>query len=164
MSLFEGALLRTKEQLGVQSDKEVAARLGLSATAFSDRKKRDAFPEDKLRALAQQQPELGIDVAYILTGKAQWERAVEGAAGAGTGALEKLAAAAPPTMGKAITTWRENLEMLLDVLLAMPRRPGITGRQILAMADKVTDLEQSGLKVDADMLATMLNKLIKGRP
>lgn len=68
MDSFERVLLRFKEQVGLQTDKEVAALLGLSATAFGDRKKRNAFPEDKLRALAQQRPELNIDVLYVLTG------------------------------------------------------------------------------------------------
>lgn len=80
MVSFEQALLRLKERVGVQSDKELAALLGLSPTAFSDRKKRNAFPEDKLRALVQQRPDLGIDVDYVLTGRtrAQIQAAVVG--------------------------------------------------------------------------------------
>lgn len=73
MNSFERVLLRFKEQVGLQTDKEVAALLGLSATAFGDRKKRGAFPEDKLRALAQQRPELNIDVGYVLNGVRQEE-------------------------------------------------------------------------------------------
>lgn len=68
MSFFAHALLRLKEQLGVQSDKEVAALLEMSPTAFADRKKRDAFPEDKLFAYAAKHPERDLDVAYVLTG------------------------------------------------------------------------------------------------
>lgn len=65
---FEQALLRLKEQLQVQADKDVALTLGLSATAFNDRKKRGAFPEDKLLALSARRPELGLDVGYVLGG------------------------------------------------------------------------------------------------
>jgi hypothetical protein len=68
-SFFEQALLRLKEQLQLQADKEVASVLGLSPTAFNDRKKRDAFPEDKLLALSVKRPELKLDVTYILTGE-----------------------------------------------------------------------------------------------
>ncbi|WP_198321699.1 helix-turn-helix domain-containing protein [Methylococcus sp. BF19-07] len=69
MSDFEKILLRLKEQLGASDDKDVAELLGLTDKALSARKRRNAFPEDKLRALAQQRPELGIDVAYVLTGR-----------------------------------------------------------------------------------------------
>lgn len=66
---FELQLLRLKTAVGVTGDQDIAALLGLSKAAFSDRKKRDAFPEDKLRALAATRPELGIDVNYVLTGE-----------------------------------------------------------------------------------------------
>ena len=68
MVFFEPVLLRLKEQLGASTDKEVASLLGLSPTAFNDRKKRDAFPEDKLLALHARRPDLNLDIAYILTG------------------------------------------------------------------------------------------------
>ena len=68
-SFFEQALLRFKAQLQVQSDKQVAEQLGMSPTAFNDRKKRDAFPADKIWALATKRPDLNLDVVYILTGK-----------------------------------------------------------------------------------------------
>ncbi len=42
--------------------------LGIGEKAFNARKKRGSFPEKELRALAQQRPELGIDVEYVLTG------------------------------------------------------------------------------------------------
>lgn len=69
-TFFEQVLLRLKEQLHLQADKEVAAALGMSPTAFNDRKKRDAFPEDKLLALSVKKPELQLDVTYTLTGLA----------------------------------------------------------------------------------------------
>ena len=68
MDFFFYLLSRLKHYLRVSKDQEVAAALGLSKTAFSERKKRNSFPEKELRALAQQRPELGIDVEYVLTG------------------------------------------------------------------------------------------------
>ena len=68
MDFFSDSLLRLKHYLRVSKDQEVANALGLSKTAFSERKKRSSFPEKELRALAQQRPELGIDVEYVLTG------------------------------------------------------------------------------------------------
>lgn len=69
ISFFDGALLRLKEQLQLSTDKEVATELGLSATAFNDRKRRDAFPEEKVLALSARRPDLKLDVTYILTGE-----------------------------------------------------------------------------------------------
>lgn len=68
MKIFDASLLRLKQATKVTSDQEVAELLGMTKAALSDRKRRDAFPADKLRALAQQRPELGIDVDYVLTG------------------------------------------------------------------------------------------------
>ena len=65
---FGAALLRLKEQIGLHLDKEVADLLALSDNAFHARKRRNAFPEDKLFALIAKRPELKIDVAYVLTG------------------------------------------------------------------------------------------------
>ena len=59
---------RLKAELRVSKDKQAAELLGLGEKAFNARKKRNAFPEKELRALAQQRPELGIDVEYVLTG------------------------------------------------------------------------------------------------
>jgi hypothetical protein len=71
MKNFDAALLRLKGQIGVTEDQAVASLLGLSKASFSDRKRRDAFPEDKLRALAHQRRDLNIDVDYVITGVAQ---------------------------------------------------------------------------------------------
>ena len=82
MDFFSDSLLRLKHYLRVSKDQEVANALGLSKTAFSERKKRSSFPEKELRALAQQRPELGIDVEYVLTGgtlSAHERQALEGA-------------------------------------------------------------------------------------
>lgn len=68
MGNFEDILIRLKQQLGVATDKEAASVLGLTPSAFNDRKKRGSFPLDKLRALKASMPKLNVD--YILTGSA----------------------------------------------------------------------------------------------
>lgn len=68
MNFFDEAALRLKQQLKVTENKQVAEALGMTGNAWTMRKRRDAFPETELRALAQQRPELGIDVEYVLTG------------------------------------------------------------------------------------------------
>jgi transcriptional regulator with XRE-family HTH domain len=70
MDFFSDSLERIKHYLRVSKDQEVAEALGMSKTAFSERKKRGSFPEKELRALAQQRPDLGIDVEYVLHGRA----------------------------------------------------------------------------------------------
>ncbi|MGH1447904.1 MAG: hypothetical protein ACRBBM_00565 [Pseudomonadaceae bacterium] len=74
MDSFDKILLRFKEVLGVHADKEVASLLDMKPTAFNARKKRAAFPEEKLYALAARRPDLVIPVEYILTGKTAMER------------------------------------------------------------------------------------------
>lgn len=69
MKQFDQQLMRLKSMLGVTGDQDVAALLDMSKAAFSDRKKRDSFPEEKLRALAQRRPDLPIDVEYVLRGE-----------------------------------------------------------------------------------------------
>lgn len=64
--MFEEILLRLKEQLNVASDKEIGGLLGLSPTGFNSRKRRNAFPVDRLYELANDRPE--VDVFYVLTG------------------------------------------------------------------------------------------------
>lgn len=68
MENFEQQLLRLKQVLKVTSDQDVAAALGLSKAAFSDRKRRGAFPEERLFALATKRPDLHLDVLYVLAG------------------------------------------------------------------------------------------------
>lgn len=70
---------RLKVALRAGKDKEVAEALGLSEKAFNARKARNSFPEKELRALAQQRPELGIDVGYVLTGRDTKTEAVKAA-------------------------------------------------------------------------------------
>ena len=69
MKQFDQQLMRLKSLLGVTGDQDVAALLDMSKAAFSDRKKRDSFPEEKLRALAHRRPDLPIDVEYVLRGE-----------------------------------------------------------------------------------------------
>ena len=66
---FDSQLLRFKQSVHVTADQDAAHLLELSKAAFSDRKKRDSFPSDKLYALAARRPDLKIDVDYVLTGK-----------------------------------------------------------------------------------------------
>ncbi|PZP64197.1 MAG: hypothetical protein DI597_00860 [Pseudoxanthomonas spadix] len=68
MRLFDEQLLRLKQVLGLVEDQAVASALGMSKAAFADRKKRGSFPEDKLKALAADKPDLRLDVKYVLTG------------------------------------------------------------------------------------------------
>ena len=68
VDFFHERLGRLKVALRARKDKEVAEALGLGEKAFNARKARNSFPEKELRALAQQRPELGIDVEYVLTG------------------------------------------------------------------------------------------------
>lgn len=65
---FDHQLLRLKRVLGVSADGEVAKALGMTKAAFSERKRRHAFPKDKLLALAGFRPELRLDAAYVMTG------------------------------------------------------------------------------------------------
>lgn len=68
---FDAALLRLKGALRVRTDKEVAQMLGMSATALNERKKRNSFPEDKVRALASK---VHFDADYVITGLASTTR------------------------------------------------------------------------------------------
>lgn len=68
MSEFNKQLLRLKEATGIMEDQGIAALLGLTKSAFSERKKRDSFPVKEAFALASQRPELGLDPDWIVTG------------------------------------------------------------------------------------------------
>lgn len=78
---FEAALLRLKGVLALQTDKEVAAALGMDPSAFNKRKARGSFPEAEVRALAA---ERHFDADYVLTGVAQTALEIIDAARAGT--------------------------------------------------------------------------------
>ena len=77
MNFFDEAALRLKQQLKVTEDKAAAEALGMSARAWAGRKERGSFPEKELRALAQQRPDLGIDVDYVLTGQSARQAAAQ---------------------------------------------------------------------------------------
>ena len=68
MKIFEAQLLRLKQATNVLEEKDIADLLGMHKSAFSARKKRDVFPEEKLWALAHKRPDLNIDVLAVLTG------------------------------------------------------------------------------------------------
>ena len=68
MIFFEEATLRLKQQLKIVEDRQAAAALGLSASAWKQRKARDSFPVKEVFALAAQRPELGLDPDWIVTG------------------------------------------------------------------------------------------------
>lgn len=68
MNFFSDQLDRLKYALRVSKDGEVGEALGLSKTAFAERKRRQSFPERELYELAAKRPELNIDVGYVLTG------------------------------------------------------------------------------------------------
>ena len=99
---FDAALLRLKGVLKVRTDKEVAARIGMSATALNERKKRNSFPADKVRALAAKEL---FDSDYVLTGITQGATArlaalqhtIETASAAGLSAEQVRAAAGAAT-------------------------------------------------------------------
>ena len=80
MNFFDEATLRLKQQLKVTEDKQAAQALGLAANAWGMRKRRNAFPEKELYALAAKRPELGIDVDYVLTGITAASRGLNDAA------------------------------------------------------------------------------------
>lgn len=80
MSATDTPFDRLKRVLRVRDDKDVAEALGMSPAAYSDRKRRGAFPRDKMLALQATRPDLGIETIYVLTGTTQLERAQEAAA------------------------------------------------------------------------------------
>jgi transcriptional regulator with XRE-family HTH domain len=130
MKIFDSSLLRLKQIAEVTTDQEVAELLGMSKAALSDRKRRDSFPEDKVRALAQQRPELGIDVDYVITGTTEAESlrqrdALHAAAGVSPvvrsarlaeGELVQNFRACPPDVQEAL--------LVLSARLASPSGPG----------------------------------------
>ena len=68
MDSFKGKLIRLKNELNVETDKEVAEYLGMTNNAFTVRKSRNSFPEKELFALKAKYPELNLDMDYILLG------------------------------------------------------------------------------------------------
>jgi len=141
MGNFMGALLRLKEQLGVEADKDVADLLGLSAKAFASRKNRDAFPEDKLLAMVARRPDLVVDPQYVLTGMT---------------AKERFAAAngRPPASYQELTEWviGGHGRTVTDQSYVS------TSRHMTESCDPVTDLGAAPL-IDAERLARIVELL-----
>lgn len=69
MREFDLQLLRLKQAIGVTEDQDAAAALGMTKAAFSERKRRGAFPAEKLFALEAKNDYPGLDATYVLTGK-----------------------------------------------------------------------------------------------
>lgn len=95
MNFFDDASLRLKQQLSCNEDQQVATALGLTKASWAMRKKRGTFPEKELRALAQKQPGLRLDVDYVMTGI---PGATPGAGAAATPAQTMRAAMPPPSV------------------------------------------------------------------
>lgn len=173
MDLFSDSLARLKHQLRVSKDREVADALGLSPTAFSERKKRGSFPQRELVALAQSKPELGLDVTYILTGETQRDRAANLAAGPRASAVEAVLdlhrgkeASAPPApsrdeLARGTRTdpdWPLVMEWVYDALNARKLRMP-NGKKLRELVDAVLvllrleegelDREKTRRKIDA---------------
>ena len=68
MDSFKEKLLRLKNELHLEDDKDIAEVLGLNVKAFSARKARGSFPEKELFALKAKRPDLDLDTDYILLG------------------------------------------------------------------------------------------------
>ncbi len=71
MNFFEEATLRLKQELNVKQDREVSALLGLSPTSWAGRKTRGLFPEKEVLALKGSNPDLKLDITYVMTGTRQ---------------------------------------------------------------------------------------------
>ncbi|PJG83796.1 helix-turn-helix domain-containing protein [Caviibacterium pharyngocola] len=68
MTTFINQLNRLKTELSLTMDKDIAEFLGLTKTAFAERKRRGVFPENLLRVAVLNNPNTKIDVDYVLTG------------------------------------------------------------------------------------------------
>lgn len=67
---FENILLRAKRVLKFKNDAELASALGFTASAFSERKRRNVFPISELTDYIENDESiLPITLEYILTGK-----------------------------------------------------------------------------------------------
>lgn len=68
VNFFSQALARLKHALRVSKDQEVASFLGLSKTAFAERKRRNSFPEQELLELCSARPDLRLNFTQIMEG------------------------------------------------------------------------------------------------
>lgn len=121
MNSFDEITLRLKPQLKTTEDKVVAKFLGFKPSAWVNRKKRDAFPEKELYALAAKRPDLNIDVQYVLTGKPASEHQAKVvrnmlAASEGDEELMNLAAEAAKNMSATGIKREQTYKDLLEIL------------------------------------------------
>ncbi len=124
-STFCHQLLRLKDQLGLQQDREIAALLGLSNKASYSRKIRNSFPVDKLKALSFDRPALRLDVEYILTGHSRTTPCPGGPP-----------MNAPNTTNPSFTKfYAQHLTVNGDVIWAMPAEPNVPVSELTHMVD-----------------------------
>lgn len=172
MNFFSDALSRLKYELRVSKDGEVAAALGMSKTAFAERKRRGAFPEREMKELAQQRPDLHIDVGYVLTGDSadptramregerRW-REQDAARQAAWKEAEQMAVQAaspsrrPASDGSATVPSREGGAV---TSLPAPADGTLTWRQILVIA--VDELNAAGKRLPGDKLLELVDLLM----
>lgn len=64
--MFIDVILRLKKALMLQHDHQIADILGLTKTAFAERKRRNSIPEDKIKLLAERE---SINMDWLLTGE-----------------------------------------------------------------------------------------------
>ncbi|MDY4713506.1 helix-turn-helix domain-containing protein [Actinobacillus minor] len=132
MKNFTDILNRLKTVLSFTQDKQIAEILGLSKSAFAERKRRGVFPEDALRLLEIRRPDLKLDVDYVLHGVSDpnEQRDVE--------ALERIKSHKvdnPFKMEVSITPNDADTSILLNMdemkLLANFRRSDNRGKQLI---------------------------------
>ncbi len=66
MNNFSGVIGRLKSCLSLKHDADIADLLGLSKTAFAERKRRESIPTDKIALLCKRE---SINMDWLLTGK-----------------------------------------------------------------------------------------------
>ena len=145
---FEQRLLRLKQALGVRTDQEVAEALGMTKAALSDRKRRKAFPEDRLFTLAARRPELGIDPHWVMHGKSA-AQSVAGRLEAFPSRLAELRCEEPlPVFAAKVGIPTDSLE-LLERGLALPTLDQFR-RLVDAFPDRSPSWIAGGPKLELD--------------
>ena len=109
---FDLKLLRLKGALCVAEDQDVADALGMTKAAFSARKRRDAFPDDKLLALAARRPDLNLDLQFILEGESAQEKAAQMLANFGSRLVEIRGKRSPGAFSKLLGITVRELQAL----------------------------------------------------
>ena len=146
---FHEALLRLKQVLGMQADKEVAEALGMNDRALAARKARGSFPEDKLRLLASRRPELKIDPDYVLTGKP------------GTGAPAKPAIKSLPPAAQAAVALMEGAAAVAG--RAAARGIALDGRASLDLAQVIAAAGQRSDELSDANFEAVVRSYLTGR-